>query len=70
VKVKGNQPKLKTAIEETIILIEATAYHIEEKIVRGRLEIRETYLFPRENNIAEGWESIQTIVFVCRNFIS
>jgi predicted transposase YbfD/YdcC len=70
VKVKGNQPKLKAAIEETIILNEATAYHLEEKISRGRLEIRETHLFTRENNIAEGWESIQTIVFVRRNFLS
>ena len=70
VKVKGNQPKLKTAIEETIILNEPIAYHKEENISRGRLEIRETFLYARENNLAEGWDSVKTIAFVCRNFLS
>ena len=70
VKVKGNQPKLKAAIEDTIILGEPVAYHKEEKISKGRLEIRETFLYTRENNLADGWESIQTIAFVCRNFLS
>jgi predicted transposase YbfD/YdcC len=70
VKVKGNQPKLKAAIEDTVIQNEPIAYHIEEEISRGRLEIRETYLYARENNLADGWESIQTIAFVCRYFLS
>jgi hypothetical protein len=34
------------------------------------LEIRETYLYFRENNIYEDWESIKIIAFVCRNFLS
>ena len=34
------------------------------------MEIRETFLYARENNLAEGWESVQTIAFVCRNFLS
>ena len=70
VKVKGNQPKLKAAIEETIIMSEPIGYHKEETIKRGRLEIRETYLYNREDNLAEGWESIQLIAFVCRDFLS
>jgi predicted transposase YbfD/YdcC len=70
VKVKGNQPKLKAAIEETVIQSDSIGYHREEAISRGHLEIRETYLFARENNLAEGWESIQTIALVCRNFLS
>ena len=70
VKVKGNQPKLKAAIEETIILREPVSSHREENICRGRLEIRETFLYTRENNLAEGWESVQTIALVCRNFLS
>jgi len=43
VKVKSNQPKLKSAIEETIILSEPIGYYKEEAIKRSRLEIRETY---------------------------
>ena len=70
VKVKSNQPKLKAAIEETIILREPVSSHREENISRGRLEIRETFLYTRENNLAEGWESVQTIALVCRNFTS
>ena len=70
VKVKGNQPKLKAVLEDTIILNEPIGYHKEEALKRGRLEIRETYLYARENNLAEGWESIQTIALVCRNFLS
>lgn len=69
-KVKGNQPKLKAVLEDTIILNEPIGYHKEEALKRGRLEIRETYLYARENNLAEGWESIQTIALVCRNFLS
>jgi predicted transposase YbfD/YdcC len=34
------------------------------------LEIRETYLYARQDNLAEGWESIKTIALVCRNFLS
>ena len=49
---------------------EPVGYHREEAISRGRLEIRETYLYARENNLAEGWESVGTIAFVCRNFLS
>jgi predicted transposase YbfD/YdcC len=70
VKVKANQPKLKAALEETVIMSEPVAYHKEEFVKRGRLEIRETFLYARENNIAEGWESIQLIAFVRREFLS
>jgi len=70
VKVKGNQPKLKMAIEETIINTEPISYHKEEAITRGRLEIRETYLYDRQNNLAQGWESINRVVYVRRNFLS
>jgi predicted transposase YbfD/YdcC len=70
VKVKGNQPKLKTAIEETIINSEPIACHCEEELTRGRLEIRKTYLYRRQNNMAEGWESINLIIYVRREFLS
>lgn len=43
---------------------------MEEVIKRGRLEIRETYLYTREDNMAKGWESIRIIAFVCRYFLS
>lgn len=70
IKVKGNQPKLKTAIEETICSSKPVGYHREEAISKGRLEIRETYLYTRENNLADGWDSVKTIAFVLRNFLS
>jgi predicted transposase YbfD/YdcC len=70
VKVKGNQPRLKSALEETIILSQPISYHREEEMVRGRCEIRETYLYARENNLDKGWESIKSIVYVRRNFLS
>lgn len=52
------------------MLSEPIAYHREEAINRGRLEIRETYLYAREDNLATGWQSIHTIAFVCRYFLS
>lgn len=70
VKVKGNQGKLKTAIEQTVINSECIDYHREDVITRGRYEIRETYLYARENNMAKGWDSVQTIAFVRRDFVS
>ena len=70
VKVKGNQPKLKLAIEETIICSEPIGYYREEAIRRGRLEIRETYLYARQDNLDKGWESIKLIAYVRRNFLS
>lgn len=70
VKVKANQPKLKTAIEETIMLNKPIGFYREESLKRGRLEIRETYLYARADNLAQGWESIQLIALVYRNFLS
>jgi predicted transposase YbfD/YdcC len=70
VQVKGNQPKLKAAIEETLIVGEPIAYNREEAIVRGRLEIRETYLYARQNNLDAGWESVNLIIHLYRNFLS
>jgi predicted transposase YbfD/YdcC len=70
VKVKGNQPRLKSAIEETIIACQPIGYYREEAIKRGRLEIRETYLYARQNNLDKGWESINLIAYVHRNFLS
>ncbi len=69
-KVKGNQPRLKAAIEETVINSEPVGYHREEAITRGRLEIRETYLYTRRDNLDEGWESINLIAHIHRNFLS
>ena len=68
--MKGNQPKLKLAAEKTIINNEPISCHIEEAITRGRLEIRETYLYARQDNLDKGWESIKTIVYVSRYFLS
>jgi len=34
------------------------------------LEIRETYLYARQNNLDTGWESIHLIAYVHRNFLS
>jgi predicted transposase YbfD/YdcC len=70
VKVKNNQPKLKQALEQTVISTNPIDYYREEKITRGRLEIRQTWLYERENNLAQGWESIQRIALVERNFLS
>jgi predicted transposase YbfD/YdcC len=49
---------------------EPISYHKEEAITRGRLEIRETFLYPRQNNLAAGWESINRIIYVRRLFLS
>jgi len=70
VKVKANQPKLKTAIEETVITSEPISYHKEEEINKGRLEIRETYLYQRQNNLDKGWENVNLIIYVRRDFLS
>jgi predicted transposase YbfD/YdcC len=70
VKVKGNQPRLKSAIEETIVFCESIGYYKEEEITRGRFEIRETYLYARRDNLDKGWESINLIVYVHRYFLS
>jgi predicted transposase YbfD/YdcC len=70
VKVKGNQPKLLQAIEDTVVMSSPINYYREEEISRGRLEIRETYLYERQDNIAEGWESISRIAYVHRIFLS
>jgi predicted transposase YbfD/YdcC len=70
VKVKGNQPKLLQAIEETVVMSSPTDFYKEEEISRGRLEIRETYLYRRQDNIAQGWESINRIAYVHRIFLS
>jgi predicted transposase YbfD/YdcC len=69
VRLKCNQPKLKTTAGETVISSNPTAFHREEKIAGGRLEIRETYLYNRPNNLDEGWESIRLIVYVRREFL-
>jgi predicted transposase YbfD/YdcC len=61
---------LKSAIEETVITSNPISYYKEEEIKRGRLEIRETYLYTRENNLAQGWESINLIIYVQRYFLS
>jgi len=61
---------LKSAVEETVISSEPIAYHREEEISRGRCEIRETYLYAREDNLDKGWESINLIVYMRREFLS
>jgi hypothetical protein len=68
--VKGNQPNLKKALEETIITTDPISYHREEELIRGRCEIRETRLYEQQNNLAQGWENIKRIVLVHRNFLS
>jgi predicted transposase YbfD/YdcC len=45
-------------------------YHREEAVSKGRMEIRETYLYIRESNLADGWDSVKTIACVLRNFLS
>lgn len=70
VKVKGNQPKLLAALEQTVVESEPIDYYRQEKITRGRLEIRETYLYARQDNMAEGWQSISRIAYVRRIFLS
>jgi predicted transposase YbfD/YdcC len=45
-------------------------FYKEEEVSRGRLEIRETYLYKRQDNIAQGWESINRIAYVRRIFLS
>jgi len=61
---------LKLAIEETIMFCEPIGYYREDAITRGRLEIRETYLYTRQDNLDKGWESINLIIYVHRNFLS
>ena len=61
---------MKSAIEDSVICSEPITYYREEEITRGRLEIRETYLYARQNNLDKGWESINRIVYVRRSFLS
>ena len=41
-------------------------YYQQEAISRGRLEIRQTYLYRRKENLPEGWQSISRIAYVHR----
>ena len=61
---------MKSAIEDTVISSEPIGSYKEEAITRGRLEIRETYLYARHDNLVKGWESINLIVYVHRYFLS
>jgi predicted transposase YbfD/YdcC len=61
---------LKSAIEETVISSTPIGHYREEAIARGRLEIRETYLYARQDNLDKGWESINLIAYVHRYFLS
>lgn len=54
------------ALEETLVESEPVDYFMEEAIGRGRLEIRQTYLYERKNNLPEGWQSISRIAYVRR----
>jgi predicted transposase YbfD/YdcC len=58
------------AVEETIVTCYPIDYYREEVIARGRLEIRETSVYERQDNMAQGWESINRIAYVHRNFLS
>lgn len=58
------------AARQTVCESEPVDYHCEEEISRGRLEIRETYLYQRQDNMAPGWESISRIAYVRRTFLS
>ena len=70
VKVKNNQPKLRQALEKTTKTTKPIDSHVEEKIIRGRCEIRTTLIYEREDNLAKGWESIKRIIVVRRDFLS
>jgi hypothetical protein len=61
---------LKQALEETVTGTEPVVYRMEEKIIRGRLEIRQTWLYEQQDNPARGWESISRIASVHRTFLS
>ena len=61
---------MRLAVEETVTSSAPIAYHRQEEISRGRCEIRETYLYARQNNLDKGWESINLIVYVRRDFLS
>jgi predicted transposase YbfD/YdcC len=43
---------------------------MEETVTSGRLELRETYLYIRQDNPDKGWESIRLIAYVHRNFLT
>lgn len=70
IKVKGNQPKLKSAIEAVLSKGHPTGSYRTQEQIRGRLEIRKTSLFERDADFPEGWESINTLVRVHRCFTS
>jgi predicted transposase YbfD/YdcC len=61
---------LKSAIEDTIISSDHIGYYREEEITRGRLEIRETYLYARQDNLDKGWENINLIAYVHRHYLT
>lgn len=55
IKVKGNQPKLKSAIEAVLSKGHPTGSYRTQEQIRGRLEIRKTSLFGRDADFPEGW---------------
>ena len=54
------------ALEQTLVESEPVDYFLEEDISRGRLEIRQTYLYERKENLDQGWKSINRIAYVHR----
>lgn len=70
VKVKGNQKKLLSDIQQTVSKGKFISCYCSEEITKGRLEIREYFLYKREDNLNEGWETINTIIYVKRDFLS
>lgn len=69
VKVKGNQPRLKAAILQTVTQTQPLGYDKQVDTCRGRKETRETYLYSRLDNMDSGWQSICRIIYVRRNVL-
>lgn len=55
---------------QTASRCEPSGFHRGQERSRGRTEIRETFLYRRQDNIDPGWESISRIVRVRRTFLS
>jgi predicted transposase YbfD/YdcC len=70
VKVKANQPKLLAAVKQTVKSQQPIKQHICKEKNRGRKETRISSIFLVQDNIPNGWPSINRIVFVQREFIS
>ncbi len=69
VKVKRNQKKLFLELKQTIDSYHPVSYYCSQEVSKGRIEKRIFEVYKRQNNLIQGWETINRIIRVRREFL-